>query len=88
MQRHFTRSVLGVFVLLLSLWNTAQADLVAHWQFENNPNDASGNGLNGVPHGSATYVADGRITKIMIYDQQPALRVSRLDPRRLEVIYA
>ena len=61
MQRHFTRSVLGVFVLLLSLWNTAQADLVAHWQFENNPNDASGNGLNGVPHGSATYVADGRI---------------------------
>ncbi len=50
----------------------AQADindgLVAHYEFEGNAKDSSGNGNNGVEHGGVTYV-DGVIGKAVVLDK-------------------
>lgn len=50
--------MLAILALMLGLVGSASAALVAHYQFEGNANDSSGNGLNGTVHGSAAFIVD------------------------------
>jgi len=53
-----TKNMLTILALMLGMVGTASAALVAHYQFEGNADDSSGNGLNGTIHGSAAIVTD------------------------------
>ncbi|MCU0915405.1 MAG: LamG domain-containing protein, partial [Planctomycetes bacterium] len=59
-------ATIGVMAaLLLGLVGSAPAGLVAHYQFEGNANDSSGNGLHGVLVGAATLIGDRERGKVL-----------------------
>ena len=66
-------------------YETLRAAQEIHQNFDES---VAGNVVSEPDFVKSRHVADRRITKIMIYDQQPALGVSRLDPPRLEIIFA
>ena len=45
-----------ILILVLGLAGSASGELVAHYEFEGNANDSSGNGLNGTAYGGPSYV--------------------------------
>ncbi len=51
-----TTKMLAIPVLVLGLVGSASAALVAHYEFEGNANDSSGNGLHGTAHGGPSYL--------------------------------
>ncbi|MHC4745295.1 MAG: LamG-like jellyroll fold domain-containing protein [Planctomycetota bacterium] len=58
--------------LLHALAGTASADLVAHWQFEGDFTDATGNGHDGTPHASPSIVGDparGQVLEVDVVDR-------------------
>lgn len=54
------RKVCGLVLVVAIFASSASAALVAHYAFNGNFNDSSGNGHNGTPYGNAT-VQDGRL---------------------------
>ena len=51
-----TTRISAIFVLVLGLVGSVSAALVAHYEFEGNASDSSGNNLHGTAHGGPTYV--------------------------------
>ncbi len=60
--------MLAILVLVLGLACGAWADLVAHYEFEGNAHDSSGNGLHGILESTATIILDDEKGMVLSLD--------------------